>query len=727
MDKLRLNIGIVGCVSVGKTTLTNAIFGCQYSDTEIHRTTFIPQIYQETDEVEIEIDESINISNIRDIRTLNQKSNQTILEVLKNGGDNKFPTHSVSKITNFFNYDLADQESEQNSHPNSADDQIVSQVALRSGISPEFREDSPRNNADFQVALRPGISPDIFFTLTDYPGIEKLNGPYLELVQQHIQKSDIIVFVTDLSKALMTIDEINILKFLLGLLSKTNIRIICLLNKCDGIYYDTVQNDLVFMDNEHERIYIRTNNILHGITKSMCISADRYTPFIPISSEIAFVYRAIKKYPTVPLDETYINKLCVYEYGSSQWKKNYENIRNLTSGQIVNLFNNEINYSQKMLDSGFNAFRSIIEKIIVTYEKEFFVQKTHNIINKLLLMHVVNISDLIGFINENFEFIKICSERYACNLVDSFWNTFQTVVQKYTDHIKNYNVNITVDQQLISFDLFDNMHTNLQTECLYFKSLIETVQKIRNNRIDSSNSSNSSNSTNSTNSSNSGSSSNSTNSTEHVDLTIHFRVIVDKLITLYEQLITHTDGMDRHTHFSNILHYLSIVHEYAPENFDKLSVRFLDVFPKKIKMIISNDQHSQEKKLVEVIDYIYKNTIDIVSLYKKLSYILIVKHMYMITHFSPEKYWYNMVMLKNYIKKNRTHIPLKSKYFVDIIYEITTKYIRDQLTDKGVFNVYRQEINMDLVSTLLRTPEKYDLAELGNLEKKIMEILFDDS
>ena len=101
--------------------------------------------------------------------------------------------------------------------------------------------------------------------------------------------------------------------------------------------------------------------------------------------------------------------------------------------------------------------------------------------------------------------------------------------------------------------------------------------------------------------------------------------------------------------------------------------------------------------------------------------------MYMITHFSPEKYWYNMVMLKNYIKKNRTHIPLKSKYFVDIIYEITTKYIRDQLTDKGVFNVYRQEINMDLVSTLLRTPEKYDLAELGNLEKKIMEILFDDS
>jgi GTPase SAR1 family protein len=647
-NMLRLNIGIIGCVSVGKTTLANAILGSQYSDTEIHQNTFIPQIYREARDIH----QSFPSASIKIIRSLNLKSNQTITEALNLGQvvGATFPIHDIPKLVDLF--------------------------------------DTPNEG--------------ITYTITDYPPLEKLSGSYLDLIKTHVQGSDIIVFITDLTRALTSTEEISTLKFLLNTINKNNSRIICLMNKCDDIYHDTTQNDLVFTDAEHERIYIKANNILKDITKSMGITSDKCTPFIPISSEIAFIFRALRIYPQIPLDETHINKLCISEYGSTQWKKNYENIRNYTSKQILELFNNETNYLDRLSDSGFGAFRTLLQNIIHTYEKEFFVHKVNNIIAKLSTP-VVNISDLIVFINDHHDFVKTCEDRYKCYLLDAFWSSILLTIQKYIDHIKTLNINIIIDKQLIDFDEFENIHTNLQTECLYFKSLIELVQKLKGDPL---------------------------------DLSLHYKIVTSKICLLYDQLISFSvaslDGTERHTHFSNILHYLSIVHEYAPSTFDKLSIKFLDVFYKKIKLIIpippldqpSAPTDSQEPDLIAVIDYIHTHTTDMIPLYKKLAHMLIYKHRHMISNFPAETYWYNMVMLKNYIKKHRAQLPSKSKYFVDIIYEITTKYIRDQLTDKGVFNVYRQEINMDLVLALLRTPDKYDLMQLNGLEKKIMEIFF---
>lgn len=749
MNKLQLKIGIVGCVSVGKTTLVNSIFGYQYSDTEIHRTTFIPQTYQETLDVHIshsnkldqcddddssshktigknsddDMDNYTNIethnhSHVSSIRMLNRKSNQMIAEAIQIGST-VFPTHNVPKISNFI-------------------DSIHSEQVLLS--------------------------------ITDYPGIEKLSGPYLDLVKQHIQSMDIIIFMSDLSKALMTFEELNILTFLLGLSSKNNSRIICLLNKCDQIYHDEKQNDLVFTDSEQERIFIKANSILSGLIKTSNISHDRCTPFIPISSEIAFIYRAMRKYtdttkrcleevilpatqeisvssddesededhstcPQVenpcfegvilstthdrPFDETYINKLCIYEYGSNQWKKNYENIRNMSQRQILGLFDDKMNCSQKIVDSGFNVFENILRYTIDTYEKEFFIHKVDNIISVHSVKKNITSNDIIAFINDNYDFIKICDQRYNfveirensaeiqgnCQLIGKFWTSVNETLKQYTNYIKNININIVIDNRLTSFSDFDSIHTNLQTEFLYFKNLIETIKKYEDKTKDI------------------------------IDITIPHQTLTNKICILYEQLITYSDETDCHTHFSNILQYLVIIKEYLPEKFDKLSIRFLDIFNKKINILLngqsSNKDH--ETKLIEVIDYIHDNISDASSLYKKLTYMLIFKHMYMITNFPADVYWYHMVMLKSHIKKirkdrenreNRQNISSKSKYFVDIIYEITTKYIRDQLTDKGMFNVYRQEINMELVSALLRTPDKYDLTQLNPFEQKIMDILF---
>ena|SRR5271154_2078432 len=73
MNQFRINIGLFGCVSVGKSTFLNAIVGRQYSDTEIKKTTMVPQIYIENDE---------NPTNASIIRYKNRTTNEEISKII---------------------------------------------------------------------------------------------------------------------------------------------------------------------------------------------------------------------------------------------------------------------------------------------------------------------------------------------------------------------------------------------------------------------------------------------------------------------------------------------------------------------------------------------------------------------------------------------------------------------------------------------------------------------
>ena len=58
MMEYYINIAILGGVSVGKSTLLNALCGEQHSDMKYKRTTMVPQIYYETTNIGTE-----NITN----------------------------------------------------------------------------------------------------------------------------------------------------------------------------------------------------------------------------------------------------------------------------------------------------------------------------------------------------------------------------------------------------------------------------------------------------------------------------------------------------------------------------------------------------------------------------------------------------------------------------------------------------------------------------------------
>lgn len=68
--KNTISLGVIGCVSTGKSTLVNSILTSKVSSTKIKRTTMLPQVYIESDNCDCDL---------TSIRKLNNESNKSIL------------------------------------------------------------------------------------------------------------------------------------------------------------------------------------------------------------------------------------------------------------------------------------------------------------------------------------------------------------------------------------------------------------------------------------------------------------------------------------------------------------------------------------------------------------------------------------------------------------------------------------------------------------------------
>ena len=279
----RVNVAILGRVSVGKSTLNNALFVEQLSDCHMKRTTAVPQIYHELTTRETKImkgdekanDDELSPSDIKHIRDENRARNKEVMDASLNGtelklDDIKSVEYVVPKITDIF--DMVSDD-----HGN-----------------------------------------DVVLTIYDMPGLNdaKTKDVYFEYIRKTKANYDLFIFVTDIENACNTHEEIEIIK-LISECVKSNgesgvmSRVMVVINKCDDLEFD--ENGIPIPVDEEQCEML--GQIMTVIGQHIPIYK-----FACVSCEDAFIYRMANAGRFDELDDKYISKLGCNELGKRKWK-----------------------------------------------------------------------------------------------------------------------------------------------------------------------------------------------------------------------------------------------------------------------------------------------------------------------------------------------------------------------------------------------------------------------
>lgn len=183
-EHTRINIGLIGPVSVGKTTMINALFTNTYGNTALKRSTLCPQLYHET------LKENDLCNDPKKIYELNEQNYQELSskpEITKD--DITALDYFVPKIQKF--------------------------VKL------------PKN---------------IYYTVHDIPGLNDGHDKdiYFDYVRDNFQNYDIITYIIDVNSKFESTDDFSILNMIISQfqLSKEkllNQKLIIVVNKCDDM------------------------------------------------------------------------------------------------------------------------------------------------------------------------------------------------------------------------------------------------------------------------------------------------------------------------------------------------------------------------------------------------------------------------------------------------------------------------------------------------------------
>lgn len=230
-DILNITFAIIGPVSVGKSTLLNAICSNTFSDMKKRKTTMLPQIYN--------VVKTDDYDTYDEIYNKNKESNDNIYELRKNDDtfsidDFKPITHKIKSLHNFI---------------------------------------------DFQTTT---------YSILDMPG---LNCGGKTLYYDYIKNNkniDIYILLFDINSCLNTTDEINILNMIKETILQNKYGYVyILINKCDDMTIDE-NNNINIGDDELNNYYEQCLKIIDDIFK------DEITYFIsPISTYKLYIYRNI--------------------------------------------------------------------------------------------------------------------------------------------------------------------------------------------------------------------------------------------------------------------------------------------------------------------------------------------------------------------------------------------------------------------------------------------------
>jgi GTPase Era involved in 16S rRNA processing len=414
-----INIAIIGVVSAGKSTLTNALFVEQFSDMHIKRTTTLPQVYYETKDINLMGD----LTTIRESnRDINTKMMEESIDKPLTLSDIKEVKYYVPRV-----FDLIDS-----------------------------------------------LKDDVYLTVYDMPGLNDgiTKNVYHDYTIKTFHNFDIIIFILDIHSGLNTSDETDILKLILKNMKlnadKYQIfnKLIILLNKCDAMECDESGINCEPLDDE----LIEMKNQVYGIVQSLKVELypDANIDILCISCEDAYIYRMYKRNPKCELDPKYLNKFGANEFGKSRWNRLPDKKK---KSEIVKLFK-KYDYTENIKLAGFLAFKKSLDKSLQPDNQYKYLMNHIN-----YEIYNFQITDITHIIQTNISFKNILNKITTLNEIfgktsgyDKLAGVFDTYAESQL--IQNFDIYKT---ELNADELY-----TFQKKCLAgYIALDETMTEIR--------------------------------------------------------------------------------------------------------------------------------------------------------------------------------------------------------------------------------------------------------
>ena len=387
-----IRVGLVGCVSSGKSTILNSICVNQYEDMKIKRTTMVPSVYKESNDNIVE-----NVDEISKIHTQNKEINKIMYEKgkdLKLEDLNKME-YIIPKIKNFI--------------------------------------DLPEH---------------IYLDIYDIPGLNDCltKDVFFQWIENNFDELDVILHIVDINSPLNTSDQIDILKMIIKNIENEKINnnrevlLLTIINKCDEMDVDDKTGDFIFDEEDQENFDQIINYTMDTINETAQDKNNINVRFTPLSAVDTFVYRMLHNDPDVELDMKLLQKFGINEVGKRKWAKLNDNEK---KSFIKNHFKDcDINDTLEL--TGYNKLKSKINNYLSFHKQSEILTsrlqkelKEESIINRSFSKDKDQMNELIELYNSYCQKVYVIDQLYNTNNSQMITDLIYTHLSRWINDISD--------------------------------------------------------------------------------------------------------------------------------------------------------------------------------------------------------------------------------------------------------------------------------------------------
>ena len=414
--KFNINIAIIGHVSVGKTTLLNAVLGDKFSEVNKRRTTAGVSHFHISPLLK---SSKVQVEGMEDDRVA-KKSNTENNKKMKN------PNHDTDN--------------------NNSDDDIQSPHEILAEIKQDNIDLRKRNiiqhkhyNIETDETLLK-MRPDTSLTIIDVPGLNEAGTQdmYTSYVKESWDTYDCALVVMDVSQGVNTEEQVKLLKFVeANVRTKKSIPVIVVCNKVDDVDDDELMElvdevqaevDMIFQTEKgHKESW---DEILQGVEVAAPFIKNKASSpaFIHMSAENAFLYRSISSLTlkdfSTKVDRAYIDRIGKAEFGYVKWRKMKKEQKYKA---IHDLFSDPNEYEERLAMTNYDKLMKVLK---------YFIGGDEN--QKYLIGQQIDVE--FDHLSKEGGFAKSLSRIHDCCVMvgkdtsilsDRFWSLFKDCKSHY--------------------------------------------------------------------------------------------------------------------------------------------------------------------------------------------------------------------------------------------------------------------------------------------------------